>query len=553
MRGVALCAGIGGLELGVSLAVPAYRTVCHVEREVFSAARLAALMEEGVVAPAPIWDDVASFDGAAWRGLVDCVTAGFPCQPWSAAGSGAGTADERWIWPDIRDRIREMGPRFVFLENVPPLVSRGGLALVLGDLADLGFDAEWLCLSAADVGASHRRERLFILAVAHPDLGRRDAIGQSEPAGIEGAHRRESDGCGGLRELDDGASAGRPAARAPLANADGRLAAGRRGEARGPSGTGPRDQPAGPSTKLGDADCAGLQGLGGDGLRSDEPGRNDPASRRPARAAGDAVADAGGSGLSGREQCGESGPAQRGFDTGPAVAEFRAALVEHATSAGGPGRAAHTGRQAVPRPEHASGASVGDAECAQWGPIRERQQLSGGWEQTADRPRHTDAPLADPGDGFLPLKERGPLGGGRLGSAGQVLGDAAHGGRRELRQSSECERLPARTDPDVADADCGTLRLESERDQRDRRRERATEREHLESGPALPLFPPAPTDRRGWQWLLEHWPELAPACVENTARLREHGPVREDSGRRRRVPQAGHADGGDVGWCQHFV
>lgn len=164
MNGVALCAGAGGLELAVGLVVPDYRTVCYVEREAFAAARLVARMADGALAAAPIWDDLLTFDGRRWCGRVDLVTAGFPCQPWSAAGKGEGAEDERWIWPDVRDRIREMGPWIVFLENVPPLVSRGGLAVILGNLADLGFDADWVPVRAADVLASHERKRIFILA-----------------------------------------------------------------------------------------------------------------------------------------------------------------------------------------------------------------------------------------------------------------------------------------------------------------------------------------------------------------------------------------------------
>lgn len=164
LNGLAICAGVGGLELGVELAVPGYRAVCHVEREAFSAACLVAAMEQDAVVEAPIWDDVGTFDGAAWRGLVDIITAGFPCQPWSHAGKRQGTDDERWIWPDIARTIRDVQPRYVFLENVPGLISGGGLELVFGDLAEAGYDAEWDVVSAAEVGAPHKRERVFILA-----------------------------------------------------------------------------------------------------------------------------------------------------------------------------------------------------------------------------------------------------------------------------------------------------------------------------------------------------------------------------------------------------
>ena len=184
---MALCAGVGGLDLAVGLLVADYRTICYVEREAYAASTLVARMADGALDPAPVWDDVWTFRGGRWRGQVDLVTAGFPCTPWSAAGAGRGVEDERWIWPALLERIREIRPTFVFLENVPPLVSRGGLALVLGDLAECGFDAEWDLFAAADVGASHQRERLFVLAFrdggrlpilsAPHDDDRRDASG----------------------------------------------------------------------------------------------------------------------------------------------------------------------------------------------------------------------------------------------------------------------------------------------------------------------------------------------------------------------------------------
>lgn len=170
MNGLALCAGVGGLELSLSLIIPTYRTVCYVEREAFAAATLVARMDEGWLDPAPVWDDVESFDGRRWRGYVDIVSAGFPCQPWSAAGLGLGVEDERWIWPIIAERLREIRPGLVWLENVPALVARGGLGHVLGPLAEIGLDAQWDVFRAADVRASHRRERLFILA--YNDRGR---------------------------------------------------------------------------------------------------------------------------------------------------------------------------------------------------------------------------------------------------------------------------------------------------------------------------------------------------------------------------------------------
>jgi DNA (cytosine-5)-methyltransferase 1 len=164
IHGLAICSGGGGLELGVRLAVgPRYRPVAHIERDPFAAAVLVARMEDQVLGQALVWADLCTFDGRPWRGRVDLVTAGFPCQPWSAAGRRQGTADDRWLWPDVARIVADVGPRLVLLENVPGLLA-GGLGPVLGDLADLGFDAEWDVFSAADVGAPHLRKRVFVLA-----------------------------------------------------------------------------------------------------------------------------------------------------------------------------------------------------------------------------------------------------------------------------------------------------------------------------------------------------------------------------------------------------
>ena len=171
---LALCAGAGMLEEGLHLAT-GDRTICYVEREAAAATALLARMEEKSLAPAPIWcGDLEAFDGRRFRGLVDGVSAGFPCQPWSVAGQQQGHDDERWIWPAIFDIIRAVGCWRVRLENVPGLIRGGGLASVLGDLAALGFDAEWGTLSARAVGANHWRERVLILAYRH-DCGRQRA------------------------------------------------------------------------------------------------------------------------------------------------------------------------------------------------------------------------------------------------------------------------------------------------------------------------------------------------------------------------------------------
>ena len=148
ITGLSLCSGIGGLELGLSLALgDAYRCLAFAEWGAYGAAVLATRMEEGLLAPAPIWDDLITFPSALFRGRVSVLSAGFPCQPHSAAGKRKGTDDERWLWPDISRCIGDVGPEYVFLENVRPLL-RSGFGHVLGDLARLGFAAEWL----SDIG-----------------------------------------------------------------------------------------------------------------------------------------------------------------------------------------------------------------------------------------------------------------------------------------------------------------------------------------------------------------------------------------------------------------
>ena len=161
---MSLCSGVGGIELGLKLVIPNARTVMYCERELFACKILVKRMEEGFLDEAPIWTDIITFDGKPWRGKVDIITSGFPCQPWSVAGQRKGTEDERWIWEDIFRVICEVRPGYVFLENVPGLVAGGGLQIVLGDLSKAGYDAEWMSLSAAEVGAPHKRERIWILA-----------------------------------------------------------------------------------------------------------------------------------------------------------------------------------------------------------------------------------------------------------------------------------------------------------------------------------------------------------------------------------------------------
>ncbi len=165
MNELALFAGAGGGILGGHLL--GWRTVCAVECDAYAAQVLAARQNDRTLRPFPIWSDVCSFDGKPWRGIVDVVSGGFPCQDISVAGKGTGLSGARsGLWNEMARIVAEVRPRFVFVENSPILTSRG-LGTVLGDLAQMGFDAKWGVISAADTGARHLRERIWIVAHAH--------------------------------------------------------------------------------------------------------------------------------------------------------------------------------------------------------------------------------------------------------------------------------------------------------------------------------------------------------------------------------------------------
>lgn len=162
MRELALFAGAGGGILGGHLL--GWRTVCAVERDPYAASVLVARQNDGSLPPFPIWDDVQTFDGRPWRGAVDLVSGGFPCQDISVAGGGAGIDGARsGLWRHMARIVGEVRPRFVFVENSPALVGRG-LGRVLGDLAALGYDTRWGVLGAHHAGACHFRDRLWIVA-----------------------------------------------------------------------------------------------------------------------------------------------------------------------------------------------------------------------------------------------------------------------------------------------------------------------------------------------------------------------------------------------------
>ncbi len=165
IRELALFAGAGGGILGGHLL--GWRTVCAVEWEPYAACVLAARQNDGILPPFPIWDDIQTFSGRPWRGRVDVVSGGFPCQDISAAGKGAGIDGERsGMWREMARVVSEVRPAYVYVENSPMLTTRGG-ARVIADLTALGYDAQWDVMGAADVGAPHQRDRIWIVAYSN--------------------------------------------------------------------------------------------------------------------------------------------------------------------------------------------------------------------------------------------------------------------------------------------------------------------------------------------------------------------------------------------------
>jgi DNA (cytosine-5)-methyltransferase 1 len=176
-NGLSLCAGAGGLDLGLMLAEPGFHTRCFVEWEDHPRQAIIAGQRAGYFAPAPIWDDLTTFDARPFAGHLDTVLAGYPCQPFSAAGQRKGADDPRHLWPHVARVIGECQPLWVFLENVGGHVSLG-LDTVLRDLWGMGYTPAAGLFTAAETGAPHERERVFIVAhCGHAKRRPKDARG----------------------------------------------------------------------------------------------------------------------------------------------------------------------------------------------------------------------------------------------------------------------------------------------------------------------------------------------------------------------------------------
>ena len=162
MNELALFAGAGGGILGGLLC--GWKTVCAVEKDEYAASILCARQNDSILAPFPIWDDVCTFDGKPWCGIVDVVSGGFPCQDISLAGKRKGiTGAKSGLWKSMARIINEVRPKFAFVENSALLISNG-LATVVSDLTEMGYDIRWGCFTGYMVSAVHKRERIFILA-----------------------------------------------------------------------------------------------------------------------------------------------------------------------------------------------------------------------------------------------------------------------------------------------------------------------------------------------------------------------------------------------------
>lgn len=169
MNELSLFSGAGGGLLASKYFLN-WKTIGYVENEKYCQKLIKQRITDGLLDAAPIFGDIRQFIkkgyARAYKGMVDVVTGGFPCQPFSIAGLKKGEADERNMWPATCEVINIIRPPHAFLENVPMLIGCGYFGNILQDLAEIGYNAKWCCLSAADVGARHKRERLWLMAHA---------------------------------------------------------------------------------------------------------------------------------------------------------------------------------------------------------------------------------------------------------------------------------------------------------------------------------------------------------------------------------------------------
>jgi DNA (cytosine-5)-methyltransferase 1 len=194
MNELSLFTGTGGGLLGTHLL--GWKPIGYVEFNEYCQRVIAQRIADGILPIAPIFGDVREFvqSGAAaqYRGFADVVTGGFPCQPFSQAGKQLGADDPRNMWPSTIDTVRAIRPAYCFFENVPGLLNSGYFERILCDLAESGYSVRWRCLSAAELGAAHKRDRLWIAAYTNRRNGDRRAepgTGRSNGVAIHGKER----------------------------------------------------------------------------------------------------------------------------------------------------------------------------------------------------------------------------------------------------------------------------------------------------------------------------------------------------------------------------
>lgn len=349
---ISICTGGGGLDRAVELAIPAARPVVCVEREAFAVASLVAQIEDGLMAPAAVWSDVRTFDGRPWRGLVDGLIGGIPCQPHSLAGRRGGSTDERDLWSPTRRIIAQARPWFVLIENVGGMLSAGadevpGAYRVRRDLRKLGYEVEGGLFRASDVGLPHERERIFILGVAdsYRQLG--------DGPWLERAAGRRQSADGGSILADPGCS--RRKGRRPPGDRPGQRSAAERG-----------------GEHLGDAERSGLLPGALASIHRQQEGSG-PRHGAPERS-GEPVEHALSGGRDGRPEGAERWPQQR------AAEQLAGAIPDE---------------QRLPDPDGAEPA----AQRRDTGEVRSLPEGEGGAEHRAALPRGGRPSLRPPGPG----------------------------------------------------------------------------------------------------------------------------------------------------------
>ncbi|MEO0368006.1 MAG: DNA cytosine methyltransferase [Pseudomonadota bacterium] len=173
MKELSLFSGAGGGLLGSKLLN--WRHCGYVEYNEYCQKIIKQRIKDGLLENAPIFGDIKTFidEGYAdsYKGLVDVVTAGFPCQPFSVSGKQKTTKDERNMWPETIEVIRRVQPSIAYLENVPGLISTGYIMQVINDLFESGYEVlPPLKIGAGDVGAWHQRKRIWILAYRNSSI-----------------------------------------------------------------------------------------------------------------------------------------------------------------------------------------------------------------------------------------------------------------------------------------------------------------------------------------------------------------------------------------------